>query len=154
MKVPASLALLIVAASGSTGAAAQYAWQAREAAQVQAATDAKPVQTPKGSGAGFRVFIDPVTREIRQPEPEELQALARQLATLQIPPVPQMFTTPSGATGVILDPSFDSYMLAARRPNGTLAVDCLPGQASNPIAAPIAARPVGTFPKTPAPDEK
>ena len=155
MKVPASLALLIVAASGSTGAAAQYVWQAREAAQdVPAASEAKSAQLPQGSGAGLRIFIDPVTREIRPPTAEEIQALARQVTPLQVVPEPQMFTTRYGAIGFRVDPSFDSYMVAVKRPDGALDVDCFPnaGQATKALAA--GAAPASVVPKKPALDEK
>ncbi len=129
MKTAAVLALAFAAAAGPSGAGAQYLWQARDAAQASSAASVPSVApaTP-GKGAGLMIFIDPATGLIRPAEQEDFRALMPRLAPEAIGP-PQIFVARDGAIGVRLDPSFDSYMLAVRRPDGTLAFDCVEGRA-------------------------
>jgi hypothetical protein len=66
-------------------------------------TSSQPV-TPQAqktpSTAGVRVFIDPVTGAIREPEPEELQSLSPPPAVAVA--APQQFKHPNGAVGALL----------------------------------------------------
>jgi hypothetical protein len=156
MKAPATLALAIAAAFGCSGAAAQYVWQAQEAANNAApARTTVPANASQGSGSGLRIFIDPATGKIRPAEQEELQTLAtQQAALLQTRPALETFTTAAGVRGVRLDPSFDSYMVAIRRADGTLDVDCVPGAKQAAEALSVSAKPTGMIQKKAVLDEK
>jgi hypothetical protein len=129
MKPNAMLAMAVVVAVVNTGASAQYVWQAREAAQAGPPAATSRASAPLGAGAGLQIFIDPATGLIRPAEQEDLRALARPAAPPEAAMAPQMFFGPEGAIGVRLDPSFDSYMMAVRRPDGTLDFDCIEGRA-------------------------
>ena len=99
------------------------------------------------------IFIDPVTGQIRPPEQEDLRALARP-PTPQFAPGPQLFFGRDGIPGVRLDPSFDSYMVAIKRADGSLDMDCLPGKAQAVDAVTGRVTPTGSVQKKPALDEK
>jgi hypothetical protein len=155
MKTSVTIAFVIAAASGSSGAAAQYLWQARDAAQAPppgAAAAAAP--SVQGSGSGLQIFIDPVTGQIRPPEQEDLRALARQPAIPQFTPVPQLFFGVGGIPSVLLDSSFDSYMVAIKRADGALDMDCLPSKAQAVDAVAGRLAPTGSVQKKPTLDEK
>jgi hypothetical protein len=155
MKFPVTLVLVMAALFGSSGAGAQYLWQAREGVQlIPPPSGATPIQPAQGSGAGLQIFIDPATGKIRPPEQEDLQALARQLVAPQFTPVPQMFIGRDGAVGVRLDASFDSYMVAIKRLDGVLDIDCLPGNARAADAVAAGAKPEGVIQKKATLDEK
>lgn len=154
MKPHAVLPLVVVIAAASTGASAQYVWQAREAAQAAPPAATSRAPAPLGAGAGLRIFIDPATGLIRPAEQEDLRALARPALAPEAVTAPQMFFGVDGAIGVRLDSSFDSYMMAVKRPDGTLDFDCIEGRA-HPVArlAPEIKRTVVPAGKA-APDEK
>ena len=155
MRSATVLALAVAAMTGYSGAAAQYLWQAREAAQAApAGAAAGPVPSVQGSGSGLQIFIDPVTGQIRPPEQEDLRALARQPASPQFAPAPQLFFTRDGIPGVRLDPSFDSYMVAVKRVDGAIDMDCLPGKAQAVDAVRGSTAPPASAQKKPALDEK
>ena len=156
MKAPATLALVIAAALGCSGAAAQYVWQAQEAANgTTSARATVPAAAAQGSGAGLRIFIDPATGKIRPAEQEELRSLAaQQAAILQTRPPLETFTTAAGVPGVRLDPTFDSYMVAIKRADGTLDVDCVPGAKQAAEALSVGAKPAGMTQKKAVLDEK
>jgi hypothetical protein len=156
MKAPATLLLAIAAALGCSGAAAQYVWQAQEAAAGAPSVRATvPAAVAQGSGAGLRIFIDPVTGKIRPAEQEELQSLAaQQAAILQTRPPLETFTTAAGVTGIRLDPSFDSYMVAIRRGDGSLDLDCVPGAKQAVEALSAGTKPAGMTQKKAVLDEK
>jgi hypothetical protein len=129
MKPRAMLVLVVVIAVASTSASAQYVWQAREAAQGVPPATTTRATAPLGAGAGLQIFIDPATGLIRPAEQEDLRALARPAPAPEAVSAAQEFFGPDGAIGVRLDPSFDSYMMAVRRPDGTLDFDCVEGRA-------------------------
>jgi hypothetical protein len=131
MKAAAILAPAVVAAAISSGVNAQYLWQARDAEQARAAAASTQSSAPaqQGSGSGLMIFIDPATKQIRPAEQEDFRALIPPRLATEAVAAPQVFVAPSGAMGVRLDPSFDSYMLAVKRPDGTLAFDCVEGRA-------------------------
>jgi len=142
MKASATFALAAAALLGSAGASAQYLWQAREAADAASkpAPKAAAVQQPAATGSGLMAFIDPVTGQLRAPEPDELQALNARIRANAKPDGPLAFITgPGGAVGVRLPESFDSFMVAQKNANGTLDFSCLPdeNQAAAAIASPI-----------------
>ena len=145
MKSAAILALAFAAATGQSGAAAQYLWQARDAARAgTAAPNASAVQPHQGTGSGLQIFIDPDTGLIRPAEQEDFRALMPPRLAPEAIPAPQPFAARDGAIGLRLDPSFDSYMLAVRRPDGTLAFDCVEGRTQPAPTRPINATGAGT----------
>ena len=154
MKTFVTVAVAIAAASVSSFAAAQYLWQAREAAQAAPSGTAAVPPPIQGTGSGLMIFIDPVTGQIRPPEQEDLRALARPPAPQQFAPGPQLFFGRDGIPGVRLDPSFDSYMVAIKRADGSLDMDCLPGKAQAVDAVTGRIAPTGSVQKKPALDEK
>ncbi len=112
-------------------------------------TPAKPVDKPHpaapelapAAGSGLTVFVDPVTRQIRQPTASEIgavgaasQAAARVGAT---PASPQIIQGPGAAIGLLLDDSAMSFMVATKKPDGKLAVECVvgAGEAASHVSA-------------------
>ncbi len=124
---------------GAGGARALGAGGAGAAAGPRAAgaTGAPPVATTEASpqngqtaapGAGLVIFIDPVTGKIRQPEPGEYEelvgpGLANRVA---VPPL-EVRRGPGGSLSVMLDTSFDSFMVVTRQPDGKLSMQCVTG---------------------------
>jgi len=104
-------------ASGS-GPSSIATTSASPANAARAAAVSAPAQA---GGQGMTVFVDPVTRQPRDPTPEELNALRDQ--TVQIAEAPQPITTPSGFTGLILGDDQQTYTVAKRRADGTIEVE-------------------------------
>jgi hypothetical protein len=105
-KFPSAAALAVIVACGASAVSAQVA------------------------AGGAMVFIDPVTKQIRQPEPGEVEQLMAK-PTAQSPKnasvaQPVMSLVPGGGVGIVLDESTHSYMVVTRRPDGTTLMDCLP----------------------------
>lgn len=92
--------------------------------------EAPQTDTPVASGAGgVVVFVDPVTGQIRQPDAEEigrLLALERAKVTVGAPLVEKAL--PGGGVGVLLDSSFDSFMVVTKQPDGKLSMGCVTGE--------------------------
>ena len=119
---------------GATGALAQ--------------TAAKPADAPPPAPAktsGLTVFVDPVTRQIRQPTASEIGALVSPAASSVKAAAPSAPSTapriirgPGGAVGIQLDDSAMSFMVATRKADGKLAVECVTGvdEAASRVAAP------------------
>ena len=129
----------VALAMGALGAVAQSGAQASDAAKAPPAATKEAL--PQGGqaaamGAGLVVFIDPATGKFRQPEPGEMEALvgSRQVKPLEVRPL-EFRSAPSGAVGVVLDPSFDSYMVVTRQPDGNLTTQCIEGDAKANAAA-------------------
>lgn len=109
----------------------------RALAQAPPAPDPKAPKAPKaeqkkprapGAG-GLVVFVDPVTGQIREPDPSEIGSLVPPpAADAQAEDKPlAMISGPGGAVGVVLDSRFESYMVVTRTPDGKLAMDCVTG---------------------------
>ena len=81
------------------------------------------------AGGGMRVFIDPETKRLRQPDVSELAKLATQERRIA-PVAPMVRAMPNGSLSVVLDDSFASYLVATRQPDGSFRVDCLPEKAA------------------------
>ncbi|HVN76263.1 MAG TPA: hypothetical protein VMT19_08110 [Thermoanaerobaculaceae bacterium] len=118
-------ALALVAA----GAVAQTSPPASGAPPVAAAV-------PQGGeaatlGAGLVVFIDPATGKFRGPEPGEMEALVgtRALRPLEVRPL-EVKVGPGGAVGMVLDSSFETFMVVTRQPDGKLTMQCVTGEAN------------------------
>jgi hypothetical protein len=130
-----------------SGALAQVAGSPAELANEKKKAEAKAAKEN-----GLKVFIDPVTGQIRQPTAAEIGALSEpKTATAQAEPV--LIPGPGGGNGVgaMLDESTMMYMVVTKRQDGKLDMDCVTGDktAANRVAnpKPAALKPVLTAPK-------
>jgi hypothetical protein len=133
MRVPGVLAIVIAAAVSASGALAQAVPQIPDGKTAPDTEKKKDVPPPGARSApaagGLVVFIDPVTGKIRQPSAAEIGSLVSPPAAvtpLAVKPLVTI-TGPGGAVGVVLDSSFDSYMVVTKKPDGKLAMDCVVG---------------------------
>jgi len=102
-----------------------------------AQTEAKPPDTAPApvKASGSVAFVDPATRKIRKPGPSEIGAQRSQsqsqaaVATRPATP-PVLIQGPGGAVGVLLDDRHMSYMVATRKADGKIAVECVTGGAA------------------------
>jgi hypothetical protein len=93
------------------------------------------VKTLPSAENGIRVFKDPVTGELRAPEPGEEQELSQQQSALtgprrlrvQLQQTPVLMSHISGATGMTLGEDQMSYSMAKKNPDGSLSMDCVSG---------------------------
>jgi hypothetical protein len=91
-----------------------------------------PQAEKKAAPKGLVVFVDPVTGKIRQPEAAEIGGLVSPpaapgaVAPLVEKPLVMKYG-PAGAVGVVLDSRFESFMVVTKKPDGTLAMDCVTG---------------------------
>ena len=94
------------------------------------------------------VFVDPVTRQIRQPSPEEIGSLAAAASAQQATSPKPLVTMPSPRGGVlaILDDSQMSYLVVTRQPDGKLREQCVTG--GEKAAEVVASPPEGLAPTT------
>jgi hypothetical protein len=91
---------------------------------------------------GLVVFVDPVTGQIRQPDPSEIGALTApppgsETAKPAAEPPLQMKFGPGGAVGVVLDGRYENFLVVTKTPDGKLAMDCVTGsgKAAEAVAA-------------------
>jgi hypothetical protein len=126
MRAGRPFAVVIPLALGASLALAQQAPQAEK----------------KAAPKGLVVFVDPVTGKIRQPEAAEIGGLVSPpaapgaVAPLVEKPLVMKYG-PAGAVGVVLDSRFESFMVVTKKPDGTLAMDCVTGaqKADEAVAA-------------------
>lgn len=126
--------------------------------QIQAAGQTIPQQQVQAAGkttpaaSGIKVFIDPATGRIREPEAWEVEQLNRMQAESSRAPgrtrmgrqaAPAAIFHRSGASGVMLGEDQMNYSVAQLNPDGTLSTDCVTGRqvAANRLKSP-AKRPV------------
>lgn len=99
-----------------------------------AAAPAKQSVAPPAPSQGVRVFIDPATGKIREPEAEELQQLAPAATTgvarRSMAPSAAPLQGPGNAVGMKLDDSQMVYSVATKNADGTLSFECVTGAAS------------------------
>jgi hypothetical protein len=92
---------------------------------------AQPAAESKGSAAsagGAIVFVDPVTRQIRQPSDAEIGALsALSAVTTAGRAAPVLIQGPNGAVGAKLADDSLSYMIVTKAVDGKLVLDCVTG---------------------------
>jgi hypothetical protein len=104
----------------------------------------------KADGKAVKVFIDPVTGQIRQPTAAEIGALSEPKAEA-VQSQPALIAGPGGGVGAVLDDSTMMYMMVTKRPDGKLDMDCVTGDkaAANRLAnpKPVAVKPVVVAPK-------
>jgi len=106
-----------------------------------AQTEATPQETARpaaaatapapGRGSGSLVFVDPATRKIRKPAPSEIGAQrsqSRAPVVARPAAAPVLIHGPGVATGILLDESDMSYMIATRKADGKVAVECVTGR--------------------------
>jgi len=88
----------------------------------------KPIAAPPTGNSGVKVFIDPSTGKIKNPEQEEEQALSNASAKPAKPAVQlQVVTLPNGTLKVELSEEFMDATIVSIRPDGRLAVRCVTG---------------------------
>ena len=105
---------------------------ARDAPKLHGKTSpAKPavksVKATSPGNAGSRVAIDPRTGQIREPEQDEIQALERSINSLMSRRALTMTQGPNGTKAVKLDDRYLSFSVATKNPDGSLSLECVPG---------------------------
>ncbi len=102
-----------------------------------------PVTTDKSAAPSQLAFIDPVTHQMRQPDPSEVSNLRNRAVKVQGATV----VSPTGAIGVIADESTMSFLVATKSKVGKVSTACVDGKAKADAVVknkqPIA--PVGVF---------
>ncbi len=91
---------------------------------------------------GLRAFIDPQTGQLREPTPEETQALARAAREEFAREVESLEAVvhPDGTISVDLRGLFMQDLVAVKKPNGSLSVRCVPApERTAALAAPAPA---------------
>ena len=98
----------------------------------------------QASGAGFRVFRDPVTGQVRQPTPEEAARWAAAEPAPEAQPAFEIVVHPDGMQSVDLHGAFAASLVIRRGPDGSVTLTCLPPGASPdaPPAPPGASAPL------------
>jgi len=116
--------LVIIAGLGVWAASGAFA-------QTEARPPAPAPVPVKASGSV--VFVDPTTRKIRKPGPSEIgaqrsqsQSQAAVVARPTTPPV--LIHGASGAEGILLDDSHMNFMVATRKADGKIALECVTGR--------------------------
>ncbi len=92
--------------------------------------------------AGLRAFIDPQTGQLREPTPEETQALARAAREEFARAVESLEAVvhPDGTISLDLRGLFMQDLVAAKNPDGSLSVRCVPApEHAAALAAPASA---------------
>ena len=94
-----------------------------------AATAAKQSTPPQAPAQGMRVFIDPATGKIREPEPEELRQLApaAPAAALRADSPGAILRGPGNAIGMKIGDSQMVYSVATKNTDGTISFECVTG---------------------------
>lgn len=101
--------------------------------QAKAPDQANPKGASQGSdkaanvpAAGMVVSVDPATRKIRQPRPDEIRALSGS-ATSAADAAPQIINGPGGAVGVKLGEESMVHAVVTRKADGGLTMECVTG---------------------------
>jgi hypothetical protein len=143
MKANPSLRVLVltaVAAYGLPVAAAQGPLKAQTKAAEEVAAPARPdmQECPADDSvgrAGLRAFIDPQTGQLREPTPQEAQALSRaaQEAFARAVESLEAVVHPDGTISVDLKSLFMQDLVAVKDSEGSLSVHCVP-DSEKPLA--------------------
>ena len=101
---------------------------AKKAAPKAQKTTAKKAQAAdkQTTQSGVVVAVDPVTRQIRPPTPEERRALGQRGARPNVP-LPET-QGPGGAVNVELGPEFQTYTVVTRTPDGKVRMEEVNGE--------------------------
>ena len=128
MQAQLMIAVTTAAMLCASGVAAQTVWPPSNAkVDIERSDQTQPVAiapAPAAAG-GMRVFIDPETRQVRQPTAAELANFPAARPKVGAPFVPQIRANPNGGIAATLDSSFASYTVATRNPDGSIRVDCV-----------------------------
>jgi hypothetical protein len=99
--------------------------------QPKPAAEAAPVKPAPAVAGGMMVFIDPVTKQIRQPDASEIGALtgaaSGNFSAATMPAADTTVYGPGLAVGMRLDESTMSYAVVSKRGDGSLKMDCVTG---------------------------
>jgi len=139
-------ALLLTSLAASPAAAAPK--RAKPPVKPPASTDAMSAAPCPAddsvAGFGLRAFIDPQTGQLREPTPEEAQALAqaaRERFAREVESL-EAIVHPDGMISLDLKGLFMQDLVVVKRPDGSLAMRCVPDSESNTAAlAPPPPRP-------------
>jgi hypothetical protein len=128
--------LVIITAFGVLAACAAFAQT--EAKPQEAGSPAAPVTAPAPvKASGSVVFVDPVTRKVRKPNASEIGAQRSQsqaaVATRPATP-PVVIHGPGAAVGILRDDSHRSFVVATRKADGKIAVECVAGRDAADLA--------------------
>ena len=92
-----------------------------------AAPPAQAQGAPGVPGNGVKIFIDPATGKIIQPDDARMSTLSPSGTPSAAPRAVTQFLAPNGAVGVLLTPDSFSYAVATRTPDGNVQLDCVTG---------------------------
>lgn len=99
----------------------------KTAPKAKKTTAKKAATTEKSSTqSGAVVAVDPTTRQVRPPTPEEIRALGQRGAQPQRPP--QLMQGRGGAVGVALGEEFQTYTIVTKTPDGQVRMDEVTGE--------------------------
>jgi hypothetical protein len=105
---------------------------AQDAAPARTETAKQPAATAAQSqNQGVIVAIDPVTKQIRQPEAAEVQALTggkKTAAAVATTTLKKIQGPGQYGVGIVLDNTTMVYMVATKAADGTIANDCVTGE--------------------------
>lgn len=82
----------------------------------------------KSAASGLAVAVDPQTRKLRQPTPEELRALRASSPAQSQSRVAGRLTHSSGARGVKLSDATDNFLVVTKTPDGKLKMSEFAGK--------------------------
>jgi hypothetical protein len=125
--------ILIAFAACFIGLAQAQAPQAPESRTKKGAPKSKKRQAPPAqrTSGGAVVFVDPATRQVREPTPAEIGALSGSGAVPLRPSTtlaPTEIRGPGGAVGIILGDESRSYMVVTKTPDGKLDTEEVTGK--------------------------
>jgi hypothetical protein len=122
--------VVVIITGLSMGAACAFAQN--EAKPGGTSRPAAPASAPAPVKAGgSMVFVDPTTRQVRKPGASEIGAQrSRSSAAVTARPgtAPIVIHGPGGAEGILLDDSHRTFLVATRKADGKIALECVSGR--------------------------
>ena len=93
--------------------------------------------------AGLRAFIDPQTGQLREPSPEETRALARASREEFVRAMESLEAVvhPDGMISLDLKGLFMQNLVAVKKPDGSLSMQCVPDSEASGTSAPAPPKP-------------
>lgn len=125
----ATLILVVTCALAAGGAALASETTQKVVPEEPAATLKLPDSAYALSDAVMRVFLDPETGQLREPNAEEMAELGRvaRRVTSAATTEPRVFALPGGGIGAEVPPELMSYSNVQLRQDGTLGYSCTKG---------------------------
>jgi hypothetical protein len=125
----ATLILVVSCALAAAGAAMASETIQKVTPEEPAATLKLPEHAYALSDAVMRVFLDPETGQLREPNAEEMAELGRaaRRVTSAATTEPQVFSLPGGGIGAEVPPELMSHSNVQLRQDGTVAYSCTKG---------------------------